>query len=277
MDTIFELFKGLIQGVVQGITEWLPISSTGHMILLNEWLSMDSPDFFEVFKVVIQLGSILAVLVLYFHRLNPFAPSKAPVERRETWSLWAKVIVASVPVAILGLLLDEFLEEKLSTPLVIAVALIVYGILFIIMESVQRTPKYIGTRQVGFRTALCIGAFQALALIPGTSRSGATILGATLLGTSRATAAEFSFFMAIPAMLGASGWKLLKFVLKGIHFSALEWAVLLVGTVVAFLVSLLVIKFLMNYIKKHDFKIFGYYRIVLGFVLIALWFAGVLK
>lgn len=272
---MLEILKAILQGIVQGITEWLPISSTGHMLLVDQFIKMDDPsgNFFNMFKVLVQLGSILAVVVLYFHRLNPFSSKKSLKEQKQTYSLWGKVLVASIPAGIAGLLFEDVIDGALSTPYVIAAALIVYGILFIFMERGRRQPRIATLEQMDYRTALCIGAFQMLALIPGTSRSGSTILGAVLLGTSRTVAAEFSFFMAIPVMVGASGYKLLKPLLKGgLSFTGLEWATLLTGMLVAFLVSLLVIRFLMNYIKKHDFKVFGYYRIVLG-VIVILYFA----
>lgn len=281
----FEILKAILQGIVQGITEWLPISSTGHIILLNEFLpfavSADperNKAFFEVFKVLVQLGSIMAVLVLFFHKLNPFSRKKSPLERRDTLSLWGKVLIASIPAGIVGVLLDDIIDDKLSLPAVIAGALIIYGILFIWMESRHKEPRIHNFKEMDYRTVILIGVFQMLALIPGTSRSGSTILGAVLLGTSRYVAAEFSFFMAIPVMLGASGLKVVKYVfVDDMTFSGLEWAVLLTGMVVAFLVSLVVIRFFMNFIKKHDFKPFGYYRIALGVLVIALLLAGVIQ
>ena len=271
---MLEILKAIVQGIVQGITEWLPISSTGHMLLLDQFMTMDDPggNFFDTFKVLVQLGSILAVVVLYFHKLNPFSPKKDAGQKKQTLSLWGKVLVASIPAGVVGLLFEEAIDGVLSTPYVIAAALIVYGIAFLFMERRRRQPRITSLEQMDYRTALCIGGFQMLALIPGTSRSGSTILGATLLGTSRTVAAEFSFFMAIPVMVGASGYKMLKLLIKGISFTALQWATLLVGMVVAFVVSLLVIRFLMNYIKRHDFKVFGYYRIVLG-IIVVLYFA----
>lgn len=266
-----EILKAIVQGIVQGITEWLPISSTGHILLLDTvWKMQVSPAFFDVFKVVIQLGSILAVLVLYFHKLNPFSPKKTGEEKKGTWVLWSKVLVASIPAAVAGLLLDDIIDEKLSVPLVIAVALVVYGIAFIIMESRQKQAKVENLSDLTYKHALGIGAFQMLALIPGTSRSGSTILGATLTGASRTVAAEFSFFMAIPVMLGASLLKVLKFVMEGLSFTTLEWIILAVGTVVSFAVSVVVIRFLMAFIKKHDFKPFGWYRIALGALILLL-------
>ena len=271
-----EIIKAILQGIVQGITEWLPVSSTGHILLLDSLWKMNAGEaFFDVFKVIIQLGSIMAVVVLYFHKLNPFSPKKSADEKKGTWVLWSKVLVASVPAAIAGLLLDDIIDEALSTPLVIAAALIVYGIAFLWMESRPHAPAADSLEKISYKRALGIGAFQMLALIPGTSRSGSTILGATLLGTSRTVAAEFSFFMAIPVMLGASALKLAKcFLLDGYTFSAQEWALLAVATVVSFTVSLLVIRGLMAFIKKHSFAPFGWYRIVLGVViLLVLWLA----
>ena len=277
MDFI-EVIKAVILGIIQGITEWLPISSTGHLILFdNIWPMASSPEFFEVFKVLVQLGSIMAVLVLFFHKLNPFSRKKSPLERRGTFSLWGKVLIASIPAGIVGILLNDIIDEKLSLPAVIAGALIIYGILFIWMESRHKEPRIHNFKELDYKTVLLIGVFQMLALIPGTSRSGSTILGAVLLGTSRYVAAEFSFFMAIPVMVGASGVKLLGFLKDGMSFTGLEWAVLLTGMVVAFLVSLVVIRFLMNFIKKHDFKSFGYYRIALGILVIVLLLAGVMQ
>ena len=272
---ILEILKSVLQGIVQGITEWLPISSTGHMLLLDQFLHMTVSDdpmrnqaFFDLFKVVIQFGSILAVIVLYFHKLNPFSGKKSPLERTDTWKLWGKVLIASIPAGVIGIAFDDLIDGVLSSPYVIAATLIIYGLLFIVLESLHRKPKINSFGELNIPTVLLIGVCQMLALIPGTSRSGATILGA-----SRYVAAEFSFFMAIPAMVGGSGIKMLKFAMDyGLGFSGLELAVLLTGTIVAFLVSLLVIKFLMSFIKKHDFKPFGYYRIALG-LLVILYFA----
>lgn len=276
---MLEILKAIVQGIVQGITEWLPISSTGHMLLLDKFMPMNAASgktFFDVFKVLIQLGSILAVVVLYFHKLNTFSPKKSQQEKKQTLSLWGKVLVASIPAGVAGLLLENLIDGVLSSSYVIAAALIVYGILFIVMENGRRKPRIATLEQMDYGTAFGIGMFQMLALIPGTSRSGSTILGATLLGTSRTVAAEFSFFMAIPVMAGASAYKMLKLLVEGISFTGLEWATLLTGMVVAFVVSLLVIRFLMNYIKKHDFKVFGYYRIVLGALVLFLGALGVL-
>jgi undecaprenyl-diphosphatase len=265
----WEIIKAILQGIVQGITEWLPISSTGHILLLDAvWPMKVSAAFFDVFKVVIQLGSIMAVVVLYFHKLNPLSPKKSAEQKADTWRLWGKVLIASIPAAVAGLALDDIIDEKLSVPVVIAAALIVYGIAFIVMGSRKRTPRVSRLSDMSYKTALGIGAFQMLALIPGTSRSGSTILGASLLGASRPVAAEFSFFMAIPVMFGASALKIVKFLVDGLSFSATEWVTLIIATVVSFVVSLFVIRFLMAFIKKHDFKVFGYYRIVLGLLVI---------
>lgn len=272
-----EILKAILQGVVQGITEWLPVSSTGHILLLDAlWPMKVSEEFFNVFKVVIQLGSILAVIVMYFHRLNPFSPKKTAVQKRRTWSLWGKVVVASIPTAIVGFTINDLVDEKLSTPPVIAAALAVYGVAFLLMETFPPKVRVNSIEELSYPRALGVGAFQALSLIPGTSRSGSTILGGTLLGTSREVAAEFSFFMAIPAMLGASGLKVLKFLMKGLSFTAGEWITLIIGTIVAFVVSLFAIRFLMNYIQKHDFKVFGWYRLALAAVVVIAYFGGVL-
>lgn len=275
---MWDILKALLQGIVQGITEWLPISSTGHLILVNEFLPFNqSQEWFDLFKVLIQLGSILAVVVLYFHKLNPFSPKKTVEQRSDTWSLWGKVLVASVPAALIGLPLDDVIDTTLSAPWVIATTLILYGIGFLWMENRRYTPTIHSAGDMNFKTALLMGCFQALALIPGTSRSGATILGAVLLGCSRTVAAEFSFFMAIPAMAGASGLKVVKYLLlDGQRFTAEESLLLAIGMAVSFVVSVLVIRFLMNFIKKHDFKPFGVYRIVLGVILFALIACGAL-
>lgn len=267
-----ELLKAAFFGIVQGITEWLPISSTGHMILFEQFIHMNvSKDFWDMFLVVIQFGSILAVVLLYFHKLNPFSPRKSPVQKRDTWSLWGKVLVAVIPAAVIGLLFDDFITDKLYGYVTVAITLIVYGIAFIIVENMDRTkhPTIRNFEQLDYKTALFIGVFQILALIPGTSRSGSTIIGATLLGCSRYVATEFSFFLAVPVMLGASLLKIVKFFIKtGIGFTGTEVGILLVGMIVAFVVSVFAIKFLMGYIRKHDFKAFGYYRIVLGIIVI---------
>lgn len=270
MDFI-EILKAIVQGIVEGVTEWLPVSSTGHILLLDAFWKMDAPkEFFDVFKVVIQLGAILAVVVLYWQKLNPFSLKKTKVEKKNTWVLWSKVLVASIPAAVVGLALEDAIDGVLSTPVVIAAALIVYGIAFIIMESRKNRKISVDTvEDITYKHAFGIGAFQMLALIPGTSRSGSTILGASLLGTSRTAAAEFSFFMAIPVMLGASGLKLADaLLLEDVKFTSEEWILLAVATAVSFVVSLLVIRGLMAFIKKHSFKPFGWYRIVLGAVVL---------
>ena len=269
------ILQAILQGIVQGVTEWLPISSTGHILLLDAVWKMDvTTAFFDVFKVVIQLGSILAVVVLYFNKLNPFSKKKSDVEKKGTWNLWGKVLVASIPAAVAGLLLDDIIDKELSVPVVIAVALIVYGIAFIVTAKHKPAVKVDNLSALSYKNALAIGAFQMLALIPGTSRSGSTILGATLVGTSRTVAAEFSFFMAVPVMLGASGLKVLKFVMDGLSFTTEEWIVLAVATVVSFAVSLVVIRALIRFVQKHDFKPFGWYRIVLGVVVLVCFALG---
>jgi len=270
---IIEILKAIVLGIVQGITEWLPISSTGHLLIVNEFLNLDcSEEFLNMFKVVIQFGSILAVVVLYFSKLNPFAPKKSKEQKKDTWFLWFKVAVACIPAAVIGFLFEDVIDSVLSTPVVIAIALIVYGILFIVLENRKLKPSTESVEGLTFKKAFGIGLFQTLALIPGTSRSGSTILGGIILGTSRPAASEFSFFLAIPVMFGAS---LLKIAGFGFDLSVTEWAVLLTGIVVSFGVSLWAIKFLMGYIRKHDFKSFAYYRIALGAVIIILAIAGV--
>lgn len=271
---VAEILKAVVIGVVQGITEWLPISSTGHMILLDEFIKLNvTKSFLDMFLVVVQLGSILAVLYLYFNKLNPLSTRKSEAEKKETLSLWGKVIVGCIPAAVVGFLLDDFIHEKLYNPVTVALMLILYGILFLIIENRNRQAPIDRLNKLDYKTALLIGVFQVLALVPGTSRSGATIIGASMLGASRSVAAEYSFFLAIPVMFGASGLKLLKYVLKvGMNFSITEIGILIFGVMVAFLVSIWAIKFLMSYIKEHDFKLFGYYRIALGIVVL-LYFA----
>ena len=271
MTVFFELLKSLLYGIVEGITEWLPVSSTGHLILLGELFPLSvSPAFSEMFDVVIQLGAILAVIVLFFRKLNPFAPSKSALEKKGTWGLWIRVCVAVIPSAAVGVLLDDWLDEHLYNYITVAVALVVYGILFILIERFKPADKASVTAVEGinYKLAFLIGVFQMLALIPGTSRSGSTILGAMLLGCSRAAAAEFSFFMAIPTMLGASLLKVVKLFAEGVTVTALEWGILAVGCVTAFIVSLAAIKFLMDFVKKHSFASFGWYRIVLGAIVL---------
>lgn len=259
--------QAIILGIVQGITEWLPISSTGHMILVNEFLKMNvSESFMDTFLVVIQFGSILAVVALYFNKLNPFSPSKSPEEKRDTYTLWLNVIIAVIPAGVIGVLFDDAINSVFYNSYTVAATLIIYGVLFIVIENARIREKYTSFDSISFRTAFLIGVFQVLALIPGTSRSGSTILGASIIGCSRAIAAEFSFFLAIPVMLGASALKLAK---AGFAFSPQEWGVLAVGMITAFAVSVAAIKFLMSYIRKHDFKGFGYYRIILGIIVLA--------
>ena len=268
---ILEWLKVLLLGIVEGLTEWLPISSTGHMILVNEFIQLNvSKEFMEMFLVVIQLGAILAVVVLYFWKLWPFTPPSKGWIKKDTWSLWFKVIVAVLPAALIGIPFDDQIDALFYNYQTVAATLIIYGVLFIIIENRNRhrTPVITTFQELSYSTALLIGAFQVLSLIPGTSRSGATILGAMLLGTSRYIAAEFSFFLAIPVMFGASLLKLVKF---GFNFTGTEIAILLVGMLTAFVVSILAIKFLMSYTKKNDFKAFGCYRIVLG-ILVILYF-----
>ena len=265
---MLDVLKVIILGIVEGITEWLPVSSTGHLILVGDLLSPSmSDEFMEMFNVVIQLGAIMAVVVLYFHKLNPFSPKKTQKQKMLTWQMWIKVLIASVPAAVIGLLFNDILDEIFYKPLPVAVMLIVYGILFIIVEN-RNAGRRATVRKISELTVpmlLWIGFFQMLALIPGTSRSGATIIGALLIGISREVAAEFTFFLAIPVMFGASVLKLVKF---GLHFTGSELGLLLLGCLVSFGLSIVAIKFLMGYIKKHDFKVFGYYRIVLGALII---------
>ncbi len=267
-----EFLKAVLFGIVQGVTEWLPISSTGHMILLDELVHLDvSAAFYELFQVVIQLGSVLAVLVLYFHRLNPFSPKKSPQEKSRTWQMWFKVAAGVLPLVIPALLLDDFIDEHFYNYVVVAIALIVYGVLFLVVENRNRgrAPRVTSLHELSYGRAVLVGLVQMLAIIPGTSRSGSTILGAILLGLDRSLAAEFSFFMAIPVMAGASGLKAVKYLLEGgLAFTSTEWLVLITGTAVAFLVSLAVIRLLVRFVQKHDFKVFGVYRIVLGIVVL---------
>ena len=268
---IIEILKAILFGIVEGVTEWLPISSTGHLILLNEFLTLKvSREFQSMFDVVIQLGAILAVIVLFFHKLNPFSPKKDKRQKKRTWDLWFKVIAAIIPSGVVGILLDDWMEAHLRGGIVVSIALIIYGFAFIWVERRNKghAPRIKNVYEIDYRTALLIGAFQCLSLIPGTSRSGSTILGAILLGVGRGAGSEFSFFMAIPTMLGASGIKLLKFLMSGATAGGLEIAVLIVGCLVSFLVSLAVIKALMDYVRRHSFSAFGVYRIVLGAVVL---------
>lgn len=286
---LYELLKAALYGLVEGITEWLPISSTGHMLLLDRFVELNvSEEFWNMFLVVIQLGAILAVCVLYFERLNPFSGKKTKEERRDTWVLWAKVVVACIPAAAVGIPLDDWMEEHLSSPFIIAAALIAYGVIFIVLETwrakraVQKTsarhmaegPEGLSETalDVSWPQAIGIGCFQILSLVPGTSRSGSTIIGGLALGCSRPAVTEFTFFLAIPVMFGASALRLVKFFLGGGTFALTEAALLDVGCAVAFLVSVLVIKLLMGYVRKHDFRPFGWYRIALG-VAVIIYFA----
>ena len=274
---IIELLKAVFLGIVEGITEWLPISSTGHLILVNEFLNLrQSKDFIDMFNIVIQLGAILAVMVIYFKRLNPFQPGKTAREVQLTWQLWLKVVIACIPSAFFGLLLDDWMEAHLSNFFVVAIMLVVYGIAFIWIEDRNRRvePKVTDLARMSYKTAFYIGLFQVLSIIPGTSRSGATILGGIIVGTSRSVAADFTFFLGIPTMFGYSGLKAVKYFIDGNTLTGGQAAILLVASVTAFLVSLFVIRFLMNYIKKHDFKVFGWYRIILGVIVLLCGFAG---
>ena len=267
--SIVELLKVVVLGIVEGLTEWLPVSSTGHMILVDEFIRLDvSKDFMDMFLVVIQLGAILAVVALNFEKLNPWFSWKTRQEKRDTVSLWCKVIVACVPAAVIGLAFNKYMEEHFMTAPVVATTLIFYGLLFIWIENYNkhRRPRINDLARLDYRTAFIIGMFQVLSLVPGTSRSGATIIGGILFGTSRIVAAEFTFFLAIPVMFGASLLKMVKF---GLHYTGAEIVILVVGMVTAFIVSIMSIKFLLSYIKTNDFKAFGWYRIVLGIVVIA--------
>ncbi|MDT2741531.1 undecaprenyl-diphosphate phosphatase [Lactococcus garvieae] len=279
MDLNFiELLKIIFLGIVEGITEWLPVSSTGHMLLVDAFIHTDmTQSFKDMFFVVIQLGAIIAVIVEFWSQMNPFVnvEGKGVRIKRSVFNMWVKVVVAFLPSAVFGLFLNDFLEENFGTPLTIAIMLIVYGIAFIVIERWNKTrvPKINTMKEITYQTALIIGLFQVLSMIPGTSRSGATIVGALLIGVSRVVAAEFTFFLAVPTMLGASAFKLLKF---GLHFSLSEVIALIVGMVVAYVVSIFVIKFLMNYIKRRDFQIFGWYRIALGIIVILFILVGVI-
>ena len=268
---MIEILKAILFGIVEGITEWLPISSTGHMILLDEFIKLDvSDEFYKLFEVVIQLGAILAVVIMYFKTIFPWGFGKTKKETKETFNLWSKIIVACLPAAIIGLLFDDWLDEHLYNSVVVSITLILYGIIFLVVESVnvgKRDTKKLN--DITYKQALGVGGFQLLSLIPGTSRSGSTIIGGLLLGLERSVAAEFTFFLAIPVMVGASLLKLLKYILKvGFIFTSKELIILGTGCLVAFLVSILIIKFLINFIRKHDFKPFGIYRIILGIIVL---------
>ncbi len=274
MELFIEILKAILFGIVEGVTEWLPVSSTGHMILLDQLVKLQvSREFYEMFQVVIQLGAILAVVLLFFHKLNPFSPKKEAPVRKQTWELWFKVIVAVLPSAVLGLLLDDWMDEHLYNYIVVALALVAYGVAFLFLERADSKRQYRINEvyAIDYRTALFVGAFQCLALIPGTSRSGSTILGAIILGVARPAGAEFSFFLAIPTMLGASALKLVKFLFSGVTASGEEILLLVVGCAVSFAVSVLVIRALMEYVRRHSFRVFGIYRIILGGIVLG-WF-----
>ena len=280
MDLVLNILKSVLYGVVQGITEWLPISSTGHLILMRSFLPMhvyadaaSNENFWNMYKVVIQFGSILAVLLLYFKKLNPFNPRLKEAKKKSIYRLWVMILIACVPAGIAGILLDDLVDSVLSASWVIAATLIIYGVLFIWLESKEHRYTVETVKDITPKTALGVGAFHMLALIPGTSRSGSTILGATVLGFNRSTATEFSFFMAIPVMFGAS---LLKIIKADIAITAASVTVLLVGCIVSFIVSVFAIRYLMQYIRRHDFKIFGVYRIILGIIVLLFYFTGVI-
>lgn len=266
-----EILKAIFIGIVQGITEWLPVSSTGHMIIANEFIRLDVSDgCWNLFEVITQLGSILAVIILFFNKLNPWSKNKSPEMKKKTWSLWAKVIVAVLPAAVIGVLFEDVLDEYLYNFITVAATLVIYGILFIVIERINKNKqmKYEDVYDIDYPTAIKIGCFQVLSLIPGTSRSGSTILGASTVKVSRTAAAEFSFFLAIPVMLGASALKVLKFILDGLTLNVTEIVVLISGTLTAFIISLFVVKLLMTFVKNHSFECFGWYRIGLGIILI---------
>lgn len=270
---MIEILKSILFGIVEGITEWLPVSSTGHMIILDDIIHLNvSEEFYELFQVVIQLGAILAVVLMYFKTIWPFG--KKVAETKSTFNLWGKILVACIPAAIIGILFDDLLDKYLYNSVVVALTLIIYGIIFIVIESKKiGKRKTKGLEDITYKQALGIGAFQLLSLIPGTSRSGSTIIGGLLLGLERSVAAEFTFFLAIPVMVGASLLKLLKYIVKvGFTFTSTELIFLAIGCIVAFIVSILIIKFLLNYIRKHDFKVFGYYRIILGIIVLLYFF-----
>ncbi len=272
MENLIEFLKAFFLGVVQGITEWLPISSTGHMIIFDEFVGLNvSPEFMEMFRVVIQFGSILAVIVLYWKRLFPFTPGLKPAERKSIWQLWLKIVIAAIPAGVVGVLFDDILDEYLYNYVTVAAALIIYGIVFIVIERLQKNKRYKVTtaEDMDNKTALKVGAFQMLSLIPGTSRSGSTIIGAMCVGVSRTAAAEFSFFLAIPVMLGASLLKIAKYVANfGVAFTSVEIMTMITGIITAFVVSLVSIKFLVGFVRRHSFESFGWYRIILGAIVL---------
>lgn len=273
--TFLKIIQTILLGIVEGITEWLPISSTGHMILTNGFMKIGENDFFnsQIYLYVIQLGAILAIVTLYFRKLNPFAPSKSVQEKRDTWQMWFKVIAACLPAAIFGLLLNDYMD-RFSTPIVVSITLIIYGIAFIVIENIGSKIMVTDINSMTYKTAFFIGLFQVLSIIPGTSRSGSTILGAIILGCSRSVSAEFSFFLAIPVMVGVSILKIGSY-FKGVYIdgnapvTSNEWILLIIGMAVAYAVSIIAVKFLMSYVRKHDFKAFGWYRIALGAVVVA--------
>lgn len=270
---LIEILKAVLFGIVEGITEWLPISSTGHMILVDQFVNLNvSADFYKMFEVVIQLGAIMAVVVLFWNKLWPFhMKNEKPAWKDGALSMWLKIIVAVIPAAIIGVLFDDKIDELFYHPVPVAIALIVVGVLFIVVETIMKgkKPSIRNIGQITYKAAVIIGLFQVLAAVfPGTSRSGATIIGALLIGVSRATAAEFTFFLAVPVMFGASLLKVIKYIAAGVAMTGSELVILVIGTLVAFIVSVFVIKFLMSYIKKHDFKVFGWYRIVLGILVL---------
>ncbi len=269
---MIEILKIIFYGIIEGITEWLPISSTGHLIIIEKFLKLNySFEFIEMLRVLIQLGAILAVIVLYFNKLNPFTKKKNKKEKKETYNIWLKVIIATIPAAIIGYLFDDKINALLFNYKTVAVMLILYGLIFILVEKTKNEPSIINIKELTIDTAFLIGLFQVLSLIPGTSRSGITIIGALILGLSREIATEFTFFLGIPVMFGASILKLTKF---GFLFTTFELVSLLISFITAFIVSIIVIRFLINYIKKHDFKVFGYYRIILGIILLLLFYFG---
>lgn len=277
---MFDVLKAFFIGIVQGITEWLPVSSTGHMIIFDEFVKMNVTDEFKsLFFVVIQLGSILAVLTLYFHRLNPFSGKKSAAEKKSTWNLWAKILVAAIPAGVVGVLFDDLFEKYLENYIVVAAALIVYGVVFIVIERLHSKPgrgyKITCAEDINYATALKIGAFQMLSLVPGTSRSGSTIIGSMCVGVSRTAAAEFSFFLAIPVMCGASLLRFVKYAANyGLAFSGTEIMTLIVATITAFVVSVVAIKFLVGFVRRHSFESFGWYRIILGIVVVIYFIAA---
>jgi len=282
MDVLIEIIKAIILGIIEGLTEWLPVSSTGHMIIVDEFIRLNvSPGFMSLFLTVIQLGAIMAVITLYFERLNPWAKRKSIVQKRSTWQIWALVLIGCLPAAVIGVLLDDWVEEHFYNALIVSITLIVYGVAFISVERMRsdkpksrhlrepNTSVYEGVLSIQWTTALKIGLFQCLAIIPGTSRSGATILGARILGVPRAVAAEFSFFLAIPVMFGWSALKALKVLLiDRLTVTASEWLILAVGVVTAFSVSIVVIRFLVGFVQRNSFAVFGWYRIILGITLL---------